>query len=712
MDKTFKHEQEKLRSSKIQIKEVKEQTEVSLQRLSKERAYEPRLLANLIATTSLRLRNLEKSEDKPYFARIDFKENGKEKKEELYIGKVGVIDSDSKILVTDWRAPISSIYYDGYLGDVEYEAPIGTIKGNLSLKRQIVIENGELESIFDVDSVSDDELLKPYLGSNADSRLKNIVASIQTEQNNIIRAILNKNLIVQGVAGSGKTTVALHRIAYLIYNYDKKFKPDQFMVVGPNKFFIKYISNVLPDLDVGNAKQLTFDELAMEYIEENFTLSDSSGSLIDLVNGHNPSEILSYKMSMKYKEDLDKFIKEFELSLIPEVGIQINGFTIFSKQQILDTLKSYSKSTNIQARFTNVMQRLKSQIQNDATLYDRISNHFKDKWNGSSAQDNREVIEQEMAVKTEFKTNFDKALKKVFNIKSKKVITLYKTFISNVHSYVSDNDMASEIKSVTSKKFAKKQFDFEDVSALMYIKYSLFGEGDYKNFAHIVVDEAQDLGEFNFYMLKLILSSSTFSIFGDLTQGIYSYRGIKKWQQVQDKVFDSKCEIMKLEKSYRTTVEIMLAANLISSHLNLGEGKPVIRYGESVKLTKVDNSKKVEYLQDKLNELVNKNMKSIAVICKTPKECEELYSKMKQSNINITVITEDNTEYNDGICILPAYLSKGLEFDSVIVYNVNSDEYDVNNDIDMKLLYVAMTRALHSLELLYDLNPVNILLKI
>ena len=239
----LEYEKQKLENVESNLEDIQKGEEEILRDLPKKYGSNPILLANLMSTSATKIANIQKIKEKPYFARIDFKEDKKSTKDKLYIGKIGVTDLDGKVVVTDWRAPVSTLYYDSNLGQVEYDAPYGKIHGELSLKRQIIIQNRKIESIFDVDSVSDDELLKPYLGASADSRLKNIVASIQGEQNEIIRKNIEKNLIVQGVAGSGKTTVALHRIAYLMYNNSDKYKANQFMVIGPNKFFINYISS-------------------------------------------------------------------------------------------------------------------------------------------------------------------------------------------------------------------------------------------------------------------------------------------------------------------------------------------------------------------------------------------------------------------------------------------------------------------------------------
>lgn len=700
MDNNFLLEREHLEVTKNEIHIITEDEKERLKRLPKMYASEPRLLESLMSITATKLHNLYNSSEKPYFARIDFTSDSENKQIVSYIGKVGVIADSGDIIVTDWRAPISSIYYDGNLGNVSYLVDNDSVSGILELKRQIIIENGKLISIFDVDSVSDDELLKPYLGANADNRLKNIVASIQTEQNSIIRANLNKNVIIQGVAGSGKTTVALHRIAYLVYNYSDKVDADQFMVIGPNKFFINYISTVLPDLDVGNAVQCTYEELSKQYIEEKFEIEQPTQKLVEYITGKEIDKYSRLKTSMRYKEAIDKFLLDFEESIMPKEDFVINNCVIYTKEEVMEIYKLNKNLQDISSRVETTVKVLANKLKLDSRIHFRVKQEF---------EDNNKHLEAKECNELKWKTikTIEKGclteLKKYLSINNVKAIQLYKTFILNLSKYIEDKELLdSDFTIITLNNIQKKIIQFEDIPALMYIKININGIDSYKKYVHVVVDESQDFGAFNFFVLTKLMPNATFSIFGDITQGIYSYRGIYDWDEVKEETFNNNCEIMKLEKSYRTTIEIMLTANKISKHLNLGEGKPVIRHGEEVKITKCNKEDKIEYISKLIQRDLDSGHKSIAIISKTPTESKNIYEKLKAYNLKLEYIVDDNKSYNGGICVLTSYLSKGLEFDSVIITDADETNYSSNNEIDMKLMYVATTRALHNLEIIYE----------
>lgn len=592
---------------------------------------------------------IDKAKLNPYFARIDFKSS--KNFDKCYIGKKGVIDYDNNIITIDWRAPISSLYYDSNVGKCSYNAPEGIIDGELLLKRQYTIENSKLINFNDVDTVSNDELLKPYLSVSADNRLKNIVSTIQLEQNKIIREEINKNIVVQGVAGSGKTTVALHRIAYLVYNNRDIFKPSDYMIIGPNKFFVSYISGILPDLDVNGVIQNTLDELFLNYVNESFIINNS----LDVIKDHDSEA--SYKVSMKMKNEIDNYFNNLEI--LPSEDFIVNGMNILSNSFIKNMYKEIDKK---------IYRSINSRIERLILLLTKYINENIDLITKKYINNNISQSELEL-----FKSNIVLNLKKYFTITSIKVKKIYIDILNNLK--------------FNCLNIKKNLINFEDIPSLIYIKYNLSGSNQYDNFKHIVIDEAQDYGEFTFYILKKMFKNSTFSIYGDLAQSLYPYRSLSSWECLES--IYKNFEVLKLNKSYRTTIEIMNEANKINELLGLDKAIPVIRHGEEVEKYDKDVLKLIDSVMSKYN--------SVAIITKTQEEANELYERLKNS-IDITLITKDNLNYNSYISIMPSYLSKGLEFDAVII--VNSEKYNKNSILDMRLLYVSMTRALHKLFIL------------
>ena len=592
------------------------------------------------------IKALEKAKLVPYFARIDFKND--KHFDKCYIGKKGVSDYDNNIITVDWRAPISSLYYDSNVGHCSYEAPEGTIDGDLLLKRQYTIENSKLINFNDVDTVSNDELLKPYLSVSADNRLKNIVSTIQSEQNKIIREKLGKNLVIQGVAGSGKTTVALHRIAYLVYNNREIYKPSDYMVIGPNKFFVSYISSILPDLDVNGVTQNTLDELFENYVNEKFIINNS----LDILK--ESDEIAQFKVSMEMKKEIDNYFKK--LDIIPDKNLETNGIKLMTNNKIRKIYETVNKK---------IFKSISSQV-------DRLKLLIEKEINDNFDTLSEKLIHSNISKKTinSIKENLNVTLNKYFSITNQSVKKIYIEVLTEL------NYDCSNIKN--------NQINIEDIPSMLYIKYKMSGSRCYDNYKHIVIDEAQDYGEFTFYALKKLFKNSTFSIYGDLAQSLYPYRSITNWESL-DKIYHN-FEILKLNKSYRTTIEIMNEANKINELLHLDKAIPVIRHGEVV-----------EYFTDAVENIINKikdKYNTIAIITKTQESANEVYQELKNS-IDLNLITSSNLNYDKRINVLPSYLSKGLEFDAVIL--LGEDDFDRNNILDMKLLYVSKTRALHKL---------------
>ena len=693
----LEYENKKLNKIEEKLDIIKKEEEQVLLTLPKKYSHNPILLSNLMSITATKITNIAKIKERPYFARIDFKDDKKQNKEKIYIGKIGVLDLDGNIVITDWRAPISTLYYDSNLGRVEYIAPEGIVKGDMSLKRQIIISNKRVTDIFDVDSVSDDELLKPYLGANADNRLKNIVASIQGEQNYIIRKGIEKNIVVQGVAGSGKTTVALHRIAYLMYNNSDKYKADQFMVIGPNKFFINYISNVLPDLDAGNAVQLTIEELAKKFIDEDILFEDVTKNLSDIIDNGVEKKYLKFKNSMDYYRLLDNYLNDVESGFISAKGLVINNIQVLSKKDIENVYKTVNGSC-VSQKLEMTSRVIANRLKNNNDFYEYIKNSMDTLCqNEKDVNRKRNLIKKEFDMLKELTSNgFEKQLKKLLNIDKIKVLNIYIDFINSLDDMI-------ELKSDTMYLLKKKTCQNEDIAALLYIKYYLFGNEKFKGYRQVVLDEAQDFGKFTFYMLKLLISNATFSIFGDIAQGIYSYKSIDDFNEILEDIF-KEAEYIKLKKSYRTSIEIMNEANKISKEIGLDEALPVIRSAGPVIKSKINKSDKENYIVNQVKKYKEAGFKSIAIIYKNQKELVNMNKKLKENNIESEIIYKDQEKYEGGICLLTSYLSKGLEFDVVIIADVEDEIYKYDNRLDMKLLYVSMTRALHKLELVYETN--------
>ena len=706
--KEFELEKEKLFKTIEIIKDILVDKEEELKNLFNNFIGDREELWKIADMKKIHIRNLKTSVNKPYFARIDFTSDEDGKVSTVYIGKNGVI-KNTDIIVTDWRAPISSLYYDAEIGRCSFEAPNGTISGNMSLKRQFEIELGELQEYFDVDLVSNDELLQKYLNSNNDARLKSIVSTIQKEQNDVIRKKIFDNIIIQGVAGSGKTTVALHRIAYLVYNYMKTIKQNQYLVIGPNPVFLKYIKSVLPDLDVSSVEQCTFEQFAQMYIDENISVNSSDKKVIDNIEGKNNSDVDKFKCSIKYKKMIDKFLKIYFYSITSK-SLMIGNFEVIPQnimREIFEgTEEVYSKDLNNKIEIT--IDRLCKYIEDNYDfITSRYNNYsfelFKNVQTDEEKNKMRNMFSKD---RTELSKNCRSILRKYFNKSKVSTIKLYKLFISSINDYdIYNYNNISELKRKTQKNIKNNSYDFEDLSALIYIKTALGLNKNYERIKHTVIDEAQDLGEFNFYVLKESLPASTFSIFGDLAQSIYDYRGINNWNEVNEVMFSGNGEIVNFNKSYRTTAEIMESADDVLDSIGLSRSDMVVRHGNPVQVSEIEDANNIpEYIAEKICEYKEKGYKTIAVISKTDLLSNYINKALKMFGINIPNVTanDDLIDEKFRVCTISNQLAKGLEFDAVILNNANEEIYSSNSSLDMKLLYVALTRALHELDIVYS----------
>lgn len=619
----------------------------------------------------------------------------------------------------------------------------GTIHGDIKLKRQYFFNKDGLENVMDIDITTNDEMLQPFLSANSDTRLKNIISTIQAEQNKIIRSDMWQPLVVQGVAGSGKTTIALHRIAYLIYNYDKNFFPEEFLIIAPNKFFLNYISNVLPDLGVDRVGQSTYEEIAFEVIGSTFEIEEPNEKLARIINNHKSSkeeqyckvmeEASMFKSSIRYKNILDEYIYEVESRMLPNEDFKIGKYVFMKKEDIAHLYYREYKNLPILRRIEEISKHLKNTV---LMRNGEIIKDIEEERNYQVAKiKNEEPIEEiRLAMIREAYDKADKLMKEVTKDVKKHVqnffsqnkamepIKHYREFIDYYLEKFASGRIPQEqieyIKSSFDKSQRHGKIEMEDIAPLMYLKYMIHGIKTKFELKHIVIDEAQDFSEFQFYIFKKIVKSNSLTILGDLSQGIYYYRGTQNWQKTMNMVFgiDNEPTYLTLQKTYRTTEEIMNVANHVISNildkLKCPLGEPVMKNGAPVTMKEFESEEKmVEQIVSRLTELKEKGLKNIALIGKTVEDCEILKKQLDAYPVGkeIHIITDKDAEYNGGISIVPSYLSKGLEFDAVIITNADINNY-TKSEVDTKLLYVCITRAMNVLDI-YHVEELTELLR-
>lgn len=735
----FQKEKLKLKSVIAQLTKEEEILTDNLSSTNKEFSKDDYVRAHLVYLGHKKIQDIKQIKDKPYFARIDFTEDDSNQLEKLYIGKISVLDSSTQNpIIIDWRAPISNLYYDGRIGKSSYDSPDGVIEGNISLKRQYFIENQILEKYSDIDLKATDELLQVALEQKADDRLKNIVATIQGEQNSIIRADINKPLIVQGVAGSGKTTIALHRIAYLIYKYEKEFDPDNFMIIAPNKFFLNYISNVLPDLGVENVKQYTFEDLAYEVIGKKLKISDSNEKLVTIVNkefdniNNGNIEIIieesKMKSSIKFKKIVDEYLQFLAENYLPKKDFIIENVRIMRYETMQKLFLETYKNLNFIRRIEEIKKHIFSKIRNNVeTIRDtitakrsaRINKMLKENISEEEKRKRRiEIFEEYEEILKYLDKNDIKITNFFFNeIEKKEAILYYKEMVKDfIYDKIENKVLATYFVKNTLSNLEKNEVTFEDLAPILYIHLNIYGGRASSKLRHVIIDEAQDYGEFQFSVLKTVLNSNSMTILGDIAQGVHFYRGIEDWQKFIEIEFPEEgATFITLEKTYRTTKEIMDKANKVISKLpslekeNIVLGEPVIYGKDSIHILKKENEKEIiEDIVKRIKQYKSEGYKSFAIIGKDMYECKDIKKRIDKYIENVKLIKSKDSEYFAGISVVPSYLAKGLEFDAVMLYNVNENTYK-NEILDIKLLYVAITRAMSKLDAYYIENLTELL---
>lgn len=687
--------------------------------------------------------NYTEAINNPYFGRIDFKENGNFE-ETIYIGKNGISNTkDVEEIVVDWRAPVADLYYSGTSKESYYKSPKGIIEGKLETKRKFLFNNDEIEKVFDeaIDQIMVsgeegkelvDEFLKINLEANTGKKLKEVVSTIQKEQNEIIRWPKNLPIIVQGSAGSGKTTIALHRLAYLIYRYNENLKGEDILVLAPNKLFLNYISDILPSLDVSEVKQNTFEDLMLSKLKIKLEVYDKDKKIKQILNEKdefkkklilNSSKV---KGTLVYKKMLERFIKLIEHISFDIKDIRVKEEVLFDKKYIEKLYKNDFKMHPINKRKDEIKKYLQLNLKNkvEVTLaaidekYDfkvlEIKREHKDIEKRRKflidIYDERDMLKE--SVKKNAKREFNAYFKEWKSINSS---DLYKEFFNNEELF--DSATAGRIPKVL-EQYMKSEFDNniknniideDDLAPLYYIKILIDGISDEERFKHIVVDEVQDYSMFQLDVIRNLAIGNSLTLVGDLAQGIYYYKGINSWDELIKVVFNSEATYVQLSQSYRSTVEIIDFASKVlnSQNLNIKECKPVLRHGEKPKIIEVKIEEEyVTEIENIIKLLKENNKRSMAVITKDDKEANNFYRILqKNSKYKFGIVTEKNDKCEEDFLIIPSYLTKGLEFDCTILLNPSEDRYS-ESLLDKKLLYVSLTRALH-MEFIIKLDSIT-----
>lgn len=687
--------------------------------------------------------NYTEAINNPYFGRIDFKENGNFE-EIIYIGKNGISNTkDVEEIVVDWRAPVADLYYSGTSKESYYKSPKGIIEGKLETKRKFLFNNDKIEKVFDeaIDQIMVsgeegkelvDEFLKINLEANTGKKLKEVVSTIQKEQNEIIRWPKNLPIIVQGSAGSGKTTIALHRLAYLIYRYNENLKGEDILVLAPNKLFLNYISDILPSLDVSEVKQNTFEDLMLSKLKIKLEVYDKDKKIKQILNEKdefkkklilNSSKV---KGTLVYKKMLERFIKLIEHISFDIKDIRVKEEVLFDKKYIEKLYKNDFKMHPINKRKDEIKKYLQLNLKNkvEVTLaaidekYDfkvlEIKREHKDIEKRRKflidIYDERDMLKE--SVKKNAKREFNAYFKEWKSINSS---DLYKEFFNNEELF--DSATAGRIPKVL-EQYMKSEFDNniknniideDDLAPLYYIKILIDGISDEERFKHIVVDEVQDYSMFQLDVIRNLAIGNSLTLVGDLAQGIYYYKGINSWDELIKDVFNSEATYVQLSQSYRSTVEIIDFASKVlnSQNLNIKECKPVLRHGEKPKIIEVKIEEEyVTEIENIIKLLKENNKRSMAVITKDDKEANNFYRILqKNSKYKFGIVTEKNDKCEEDFLIIPSYLTKGLEFDCTILLNPSEDRYS-ESLLDKKLLYVSLTRALH-MEFIIKLDSIT-----
>ena len=646
-----------------------------------------------------RLRQLSMASGQAYFARLDFTPSG-QKPETWYLGRWGVLDPVTLTpVVVDWRSPAANLYYSGQIGRMDYEAPDGRVEGELTLKRMLTVKQRELISLFDSGIVSQEAYLQGVLGSVSTDRLREIVTTIQAEQNIVIRHPLAEHLLVQGAAGSGKTTIALHRIAYLLYTFRNSLKPENMMILAPNPLFLSYISQVLPDLGVERVVQTTFEGWCREgmgrrmpkilresRLEKNLSLTGAERE--------KTGRILRMKGSLATMKKLEAWLEHLQETVLPPNGMKMAGVVLLDRPEMERIFLKDLRYFPLEQRISELRKIVRKRVQAAVSL-------LKDQYTANAEQiagrirsGLREGAQRQQKLRELYETRdrryreIDARAEAYLNGYREKftlpdLAGLYRAFLEEcAPELITEDDSLRQ----------------EDLPMLVMICRAVFGLKT-KPMKHIVIDECQDFSPFQVALLKKVNPAATFSLVGDLYQGIRADEGIRSWDEWKGPVFDHRADLKQLTVSYRNTVEIMDLAQAVAARWPIDgicETKPVLRHGEEPRIVRAQSEKeRLALIRDQVRAWQAEGYHSIALIEKTAEQAGALFRRIG-AELGARLLSETDAEYRGGVMILPASIAKGMEFDCVGVCDASAESFP-DDEFLCRVLYVMMTRPLHRL---------------
>jgi DNA helicase II / ATP-dependent DNA helicase PcrA len=669
--------------------------------------------------TDQRVVLLQKLKDSPYFGRVDFQEDGETEMESIYLGLGSYYDENTnEFLIYDWRAPISSLYYDASLGEAAFETPNGPVTGKMIIKRQFLIRRGMIKSLFDTSVTIGDEMLKEVLGQEADPNLKNIVSTIQKEQNQIIRDEKSHLLVVQGAAGSGKTSSAMQRMAYLLYRFRETLQADQIMLFSPNAMFNSYVSTVLPELGEENMQQSTFQNFLDRHLGKQFRVEDPFQQLEYALNPKDNKnytarmEGIRFKSSSAFLSMINEYMSGLKHSGFLFRDILFRGEVVISKENIKKQFYDLDESMSIRNRLEVIQKNLHQQLKEieeaqkerdwvergidllEEEIYTKVHQQLQKQKRFSDDSFDDHAREYNLLASVVIKRAFRTTYRFVNRLSFVDIKGIYKQFFDPTKVHPILPKYWKLICKQTKQKIDQSIMAYEDATPYLYVKESIEGFETNRSIRHVFIDEAQDYSPFQFAFIKHLFPKSKWTVLGDINQTIHAHQLEDGLTPLLDWFDTERSKKIIFHRSYRSTKPIILFTRELLSNGEMIE--PFERSGILPVLSEF--TKREEWMEALIRQIKESqaNHSSIAIICKTKKESIEAYELLKDK-IEVKLIENGNSSFKKGVVIIPSYLAKGIEFDVVLVFNASAQVYQ--REEERRLFYTVCTRAMHELYL-------------